>query len=58
MTVDDAGWEEVAKVMDEAQERLMAIHSRSSKRLAGEEGMPIIVGLAAFEAGRRAAAGD
>ena len=58
MTVDDAGWEEVAKVMDEAQERLMAIHSRSSKQLAGEEGMPIIVGLAAFEAGRRTPAGD
>jgi len=52
MTVDAAGWREVAEVMEETRERLMEIHSRSSERLAGEEGMPIIVGLAGFEASR------
>jgi DNA-binding transcriptional ArsR family regulator len=52
MTVDATGWREVAEIMEETRKRLMEVHSRSSERLAGEEGMPIIVGLAGFEASR------
>jgi hypothetical protein len=51
MTVDDAGWREVAEVMDKALKLLMAVHERSAKRLGGEGGIPMIVGLAGFEAG-------
>jgi DNA-binding transcriptional ArsR family regulator len=50
ITVDEAGWREVAEIMDSTLEQLSAIHRRSSKRLAGEEGIPVIVGLAGFEA--------
>jgi DNA-binding transcriptional ArsR family regulator len=53
MTVDDAGWGEVAEIMEETLKRLMEVHSHSSGRLAGEEGIPIIVGLAGFEASWR-----
>jgi DNA-binding transcriptional ArsR family regulator len=58
MTVDADGWREVAEIMEETRKRLGAVHSRSSKRLAGKEGIPIIVGLAAFEASRREAASE
>jgi DNA-binding transcriptional ArsR family regulator len=58
MTVDAAGWREVAEIMNDALKLLMEVHSRSSGRLAGEEGLPIIVGLAAFEASRSTPAGE
>jgi DNA-binding transcriptional ArsR family regulator len=58
MTVDAEGWREVAKIMEETLEQLVAVHSRSSERLGGEEGMPIVVGLAAFEASRKEPAGE
>jgi DNA-binding transcriptional ArsR family regulator len=58
MSVDAEGWREVAETMEETLKKLVAIHSRSSKRLAGEEGMPIVVGLAAFEASRKEPAGE
>jgi Helix-turn-helix domain len=57
ITADEAGWGEIAAIMEETQKRLMAVHSRSSKRLAGADGIPVIVGLAGFEAGRRDRAG-
>lgn len=53
ITVDEEGWREVAEIMDKTLEQLVGIHERSSKRLAGEEGIPMIVGLAGFEASRR-----
>jgi hypothetical protein len=53
ISVDDDGWREVAEIMDKTLEQLVAIHKRSSKRLAGDEGIPMIVGLAGFEASRR-----
>jgi DNA-binding transcriptional ArsR family regulator len=58
MSVDPAGWREVAELMEETLKQLAEIHSRSSERLAGEEGMPIVVGLAAFEASRKEPAGE
>jgi DNA-binding transcriptional ArsR family regulator len=50
ISVDEAGWAEVAEIMDQALQRLSAVHARSSQRLEGREGIPMIVGLAAFEA--------
>jgi DNA-binding transcriptional ArsR family regulator len=58
MTVDGSGWTEVAEIMEETRKQLMDVHSSSSERLAGEQGIPIVVGLAAFEAGRRESAGE
>jgi DNA-binding transcriptional ArsR family regulator len=58
MTVDAAGWGEIAEIMDDALKQLMAVHERSSKRLDGDEGIPIIVGLASFEASRRHPSGS
>jgi DNA-binding transcriptional ArsR family regulator len=58
MTVDAAGWDEVVEIMKETLERLMAVHTSSSDRLAGEAGIPIIVGLAGFEASRAQTNGD
>jgi DNA-binding transcriptional ArsR family regulator len=53
ITADEDGWREVAEIMDRTLELLVGVHERSSKRLAGAEGIPMIVGLAGFEAGRR-----
>jgi DNA-binding transcriptional ArsR family regulator len=58
MTVDANGWREVAELMEATQKQLAAIHERSTKRLDGEEGIPIIAGLAAFEASRHTAKGE
>jgi DNA-binding transcriptional ArsR family regulator len=53
MTVDDAGWSEIAEIMGEALKRLTGVHARSAKRLAKSGGgIPVVVGLACFEAGR------
>jgi DNA-binding transcriptional ArsR family regulator len=53
ITVDDAGWKELAAVMAEAGRLVAAIHAKSVKRLGDEDGTAVIVGLAGFEAGRR-----
>jgi DNA-binding transcriptional ArsR family regulator len=58
MTVDAEGWREVAQIMDETHDRLVAVHSRSVERLGGETGVPIVIGLAAFEASRHDSAPD
>lgn len=58
MTVDATGWGEIAEIMAATQKQLAAIHQRSSKRLDGEEGIPVVAGLAAFEASRQAAADE
>ena len=50
MTVDDAGWAEIAEIMRKALESLADVQRRSTKRLAGDDGIPVIVGLAGFEA--------
>lgn len=55
LTVDEVGWREIAKIMREASQLVAEAHSRSAKRLDGAEGISIIVGLAAFEAGRQRA---
>jgi hypothetical protein len=58
MTVDDTGWREIAEVLDKALTLLMGVHDRSAKRLGGEQGIPVIVGLAGFEADGSAPARD
>jgi DNA-binding transcriptional ArsR family regulator len=55
LTVDEAGWHEIAEIMQQTSRLVTEAHARSAERLAGEEGTPIIVGLAAFEAERRQA---
>ncbi len=52
MRVDETGWREVAEILDTALKHLMAVHERSAKRLGGEPGIAMVVGLAGFEAGR------
>jgi DNA-binding transcriptional ArsR family regulator len=53
MAVDDIGWTEIAEIMDRTLKLLMAVHAKSSSRLRGTDGIPVIVGLAGFEAGAR-----
>jgi DNA-binding transcriptional ArsR family regulator len=50
MRVDDRGWSEIAAIMDEALGRLMDVHAASGARLGGAGGIPVVVGLAGFEA--------
>ncbi len=54
MAVDEAGWEEAAQVLEEAQARLQVVHERSQERLRqnGGEATSMVTGLAAFEAAR------
>jgi DNA-binding transcriptional ArsR family regulator len=58
IAVDDTGRREVAAILDEAAKQLTAVHDRSVKRLGGSPGIPVIVGLAGFEAGGAASPGD
>jgi DNA-binding transcriptional ArsR family regulator len=52
MTVDRRGRGEVQEILGTALKELTAVHTRSGKRLAGEDGIPLVVGLAGFEAGK------
>jgi DNA-binding transcriptional ArsR family regulator len=51
MAVDQAGWDEVAAVFEAATNRLEAIHALCRKRMdqSGEEAIPLVIGMAAFE---------
>jgi hypothetical protein len=49
MTVDEQGWREVAEILDRALRELMAVAAESRCRLEGDDGIPIVTGLAAFE---------
>jgi hypothetical protein len=52
MAVDELGWAQAKEVLEEAMARLQAVHEQSRKRLeiTGEEPIPIVTGVAAFEA--------
>ncbi|MGD9735652.1 MAG: ArsR/SmtB family transcription factor [Solirubrobacterales bacterium] len=52
MAVDELGWNQATEVLEEAMARLQAVHEQSRKRLelTGEEPIPIVTGVAAFEA--------
>lgn len=51
--VDDRGWQEIAKIMDRASRLVAEACERSAERLEGAEGIPIVIGLAAFEVRRQ-----
>jgi DNA-binding transcriptional ArsR family regulator len=50
ITVDERGWRETAEILDRALRELMAVAAASRERLGGEDGIPVVTGLAAFEA--------
>jgi DNA-binding transcriptional ArsR family regulator len=52
LTVDEVGWAQAEEVLSEAISRLHAVHEQSRSRLemTGGDAVPVIVGLAAFEA--------
>lgn len=60
MAVDELGWSQATEVLEEAMARLQAVHEQSRKRLeiTGEEPIPIVTGVAAFEAAGSAANGQ
>jgi DNA-binding transcriptional ArsR family regulator len=50
MAVDARGWRETAEILDRALRELMEVGASSRERLGGEDGIPVVTGLAAFEA--------
>ncbi len=50
ITVDEQGWRETAEVLDRTLRELMAVSARSRERLGDADGIPVVTGLAAFEA--------
>jgi DNA-binding transcriptional ArsR family regulator len=50
MAVDEQGWRESAEILDRALRELMKVASSSRMRLGGEDGIPVVTALAAFEA--------
>ena len=50
ITVDEQGWRETAEILGRALRELTAIAAASRKRLGDAEGIPVVTGLAAFEA--------
>jgi DNA-binding transcriptional ArsR family regulator len=50
ITVDEQGWRETAEILDRALREVMEVAAASRERLDGEDGIPVVTGLAAFEA--------
>lgn len=50
VTVDERGWRETAEILDRARRELMKVAAQSRERLGGEDGIPVVTALAAFEA--------
>jgi DNA-binding transcriptional ArsR family regulator len=50
MTVDDQGWREIAEILGRALRELMEVGASSRERLGADDGIPVVTGLAAFEA--------
>ncbi|MBS1861204.1 MAG: winged helix-turn-helix transcriptional regulator [Actinobacteria bacterium] len=49
--VDGRGWTEIAEILDEARHGILAVAAASRERLKDDEaGIPVVTGLAAFEA--------
>jgi DNA-binding transcriptional ArsR family regulator len=49
ITVDERGWRETAEILDRALRDLMQVAAASRERLGGEDGIPVVTALAAFE---------
>jgi DNA-binding transcriptional ArsR family regulator len=54
VTVDEQGWRETAEILDGALRQLMEVAAASRDRLGGEDGIPVVTAMAAFEAPPRA----
>ena len=52
IAVDQLGWTQAAEVLEEAMARLQVVHEQSRARLeiTGGDAMPVVTGVAAFEA--------
>jgi DNA-binding transcriptional ArsR family regulator len=50
ISVDEQGWRETAEILDRALRELQTVAATSRRRLGGEAGIPVVTGLAAFEA--------
>jgi hypothetical protein len=50
MTVDEQGWQKIAEILDRALQELQTVAAESRERLGEEDGIPVVTGLAAFEA--------
>ena len=50
ITVDEQGWRQAAEILDRALRELMEVAAQSRERLGGEDGIPVVTALAAFEA--------
>lgn len=50
ITVDRQGWEDLATLLRRTKEIVTEIHDRSAERLGASDGIPVVTGLAAFEA--------
>jgi DNA-binding transcriptional ArsR family regulator len=50
MIVDEPGWREAAEILDRALQELQGVAAKSRERLGGADGIPMVTGLAAFEA--------
>ncbi len=50
ITVDEQGWRETAEILDRALRELMEVAAASRERLGGEDGIPVVTAMAAFEA--------
>jgi hypothetical protein len=50
ITVDEQGWRETAEILDRALRELMTVAADSRGRLGEADGIPVVTGMAAFEA--------
>jgi DNA-binding transcriptional ArsR family regulator len=50
ITVDEQGWRETAEILDRALRELMSVAAASRGRLGEADGIPVVTGMAAFEA--------
>ncbi len=49
VAVDEQGWKELVRMRERFLNLAIAVHDRSAKRLGGVDGIPVVLGLAAFE---------
>jgi hypothetical protein len=53
LTVDERGWNEIREILEEVTARFSVVANNSKRRLGKEDGIPLVVAIAAFEAGSR-----
>jgi DNA-binding transcriptional ArsR family regulator len=58
VSVDEPGWTEITRILDQALVKVAKAAGRSRERLGDADGIPVVTGLAAFEAAPDLAVGD